>query len=250
MLLHGWPQHWYEWREVIGPLAECYRVICPDLRGFGWSQAPPGGYEKETLADDVIALLEVLGLERVRLAGHDWGGFVGFLLCLRRPDLVERYLALNIIYPWPRLDPRGMLELWRPLHALRPQRSDPRPAPAPPRARRAARVLEAAAVRPDTFTRAELEAFADPLREPERARATAALYRTFVLRELPALVRGRYAGARLTTPTLLLFGTADLVSRSGCSGASRTPTRWSSSSCRASGTSSWTSGARVFGGDA
>ena len=138
MLLHGWPQHWYEWREVIGPLAERYRVICPDLRGFGWSQAPPGGYEKETLADDVIALLEVLGLERVRLAGHDWGGFVGFLLCLRRPDLVERYLALNIIYPWPRLDPRGMLELWRPLHALRPQRSDPRPAPAPPRARRAA----------------------------------------------------------------------------------------------------------------
>lgn len=63
------------------------------------------------------ALLEVLGLERVRLGGHDWGGFVGFLLCLRRPDLVERYLALNIIHPWPRLDPRGMLDLWRPLHA-------------------------------------------------------------------------------------------------------------------------------------
>src|ERR671916_187124 len=43
VLLHGWPQHWYEWREVIGPLAAHYRVICPDLRGFGWSEAPPGG---------------------------------------------------------------------------------------------------------------------------------------------------------------------------------------------------------------
>ncbi len=124
---------------------------------------------------------------------------------------MERYLALNIIHPWPRLDPRGMLDLWRPLHAY--VLSAPilgqrllRHAPAVLR-----RVLEAAAVRPDTFTRAELDAFAEPLREPERARATAALYRAFVLRELPALVRGRYAGARLTTPTLFLFGTADWV---------------------------------------
>ncbi len=168
------------------------------------------------------ALLEVLGLERVRLGGHDWGGFVGFLLCLRRPDLVERYLALNIIHPWPRLDPRGMLDLWRPLHAY--VLSAPilgqrllHHAPAVLR-----RVLEAAAVRPDTFTRAELDAFAEPLREPERARATAALYRAFVLRELPALVRGRYAGARLTTPTLFLFGTADwVVSAPGLRGPRR-----------------------------
>jgi pimeloyl-ACP methyl ester carboxylesterase len=211
VLLHGWPQHWYEWREVIGPLADHYRVICPDLRGFGWSEAPPGGYDKETLADDVIALLEALGLERVRLAGHDWGGFVGFLICLRRPDLVERYLALNIIHPWPRLDPHAVLDLWRPMHAY--VLSTPvlgqrllRHSPAVLR-----RVLEASAVTRGTFTRAELDAFALPLREPARARATTALYRTFVLRELPALARGRYANARLRTPTLFLFGTSDLV---------------------------------------
>src|SRR4051794_33022829 len=47
MLLHGWPQHWYLWRDVIPPLAEEYRVIAPDLRGFGWSDAPPDGYDKE-----------------------------------------------------------------------------------------------------------------------------------------------------------------------------------------------------------
>jgi pimeloyl-ACP methyl ester carboxylesterase len=210
VLLHGWPQHWYEWRDVIGPLAERYRVICPDLRGFGWSQAPRGGYEKEVLAEDVIALLDALGLERVRLAGHDWGGFVGFLICLRRPDLVERYLALNIIHPWPRVDLSAVADFWRPLHAY--VLSTPvlgqqilRRAPAILR-----RVLEAA-TRPGTFTRTELDAFAEPLREPARARATTGLYRSFVLRELPALARGRYANTRLTTPTLLLFGTGDLV---------------------------------------
>ena len=67
-------------------------MICPDLRGFGWTDAPRGGYLKRELAADVVALLDVLGLERVRLAGHDWGGFVGFLLCLEAP---ERDLALR-----------------------------------------------------------------------------------------------------------------------------------------------------------
>jgi pimeloyl-ACP methyl ester carboxylesterase len=209
VLLHGWPQHWYLWREVIAPLAERYRVICPDLRGFGWSVAPPDGYEKENLADDVIALIEALGLGRVRLAGHDWGGFVGFLVCLRRPDLVERFLALNIIHPWQSLTPGGLLDLWRPVHIYvlsAPLIGERLLRHVPGLVRR---LLSAAAVRPDAFTRAELEAFAAPLSEPARARATVALYRAFLLRELPALLRGRYADVRLRVPTLLLFGTAD-----------------------------------------
>src|SRR5687767_14115632 len=49
VLLHGWPQHWYEWRRQIPALAQHYRVICPDLRGFGWTDAPASGYEKENL---------------------------------------------------------------------------------------------------------------------------------------------------------------------------------------------------------
>jgi pimeloyl-ACP methyl ester carboxylesterase len=209
VLLHGWPQHWYEWRDVIGPLAEHYRVICPDLRGFGWSEAPDADYAKETLASDMIALIEALGLERVRLAGHDWGGFVGFLICLRRPDLVERYLALNIIHPWPRLDARALMDLWRPAHVY--VLSSPvlgqrllRHAPSAVR-----KLLQLGAERRDAFSESELDAFARPLSEPARARATVALYRTFLLREMPALVRGRYADVRLRTPTLFLFGAAD-----------------------------------------
>ena len=58
LALHGWPQHWYEWRRQIPALAEHYRVIVPDLRGFGWSDAPPDGYDKENMATDVLALID------------------------------------------------------------------------------------------------------------------------------------------------------------------------------------------------
>ena len=88
LMLHGWPQHWYMWRYQIPYLAQHYAVICPDLRGFGWSDAPATGYEKEQLVDDIIALLDTLKLKRIRLMAHDWGGWVAFLLCLRQPDRV------------------------------------------------------------------------------------------------------------------------------------------------------------------
>jgi pimeloyl-ACP methyl ester carboxylesterase len=71
VMLHGWPQHWYLWRRVIPLLAPHARVLCPDLRGFGWTDAPGRGYDRETMAQDVLALLDELGLERIDLVGHD-----------------------------------------------------------------------------------------------------------------------------------------------------------------------------------
>jgi pimeloyl-ACP methyl ester carboxylesterase len=81
LLLHGWPQHWYEWRHLMPDLADRHRVIAPDLRGFGWSDAPSSGYLKEEMGQDVLAILDALELERVKLVGHDWGGWIGFILC-------------------------------------------------------------------------------------------------------------------------------------------------------------------------
>ena len=96
VLLHGWPQNWYCWRKVIPLLAPERRVICPDMRGFGWSDAPPGRYDKQTMADDLIALLDALELERVDLIAHDWGAWAGFIACLDHPERIRRYLALNM----------------------------------------------------------------------------------------------------------------------------------------------------------
>ena len=67
VLVHGWPQHWWMWRHVVPLLAPHARLVMIDLRGFGWSDAPPGAYDKQTLADDLLAVLDALGLERVRL---------------------------------------------------------------------------------------------------------------------------------------------------------------------------------------
>src|SRR5436190_9552853 len=79
LLLHGWPQHWWCFRHLIPQLSERFRVIAPDLRGLGWSDAPPEGYEKRQLAGDILELLDHEGLARVSVMGHDWGGFVAFL---------------------------------------------------------------------------------------------------------------------------------------------------------------------------
>ena len=61
-----------------------------DLRGFGWSDAPPGGYDKQTMADDLLAVLDALELQRVCLVGHDWGAWIGFLACVSAPSASRR----------------------------------------------------------------------------------------------------------------------------------------------------------------
>src|SRR3954470_12471267 len=100
VLLHGYPQHWYVWHRLIPRLAEEHRVICPDLRGFGWSPAPRRGYSKESLMRDVLKLLDGMGVERFAVAGHDWGGWIAVLLGLLHPHRVERLMAMSQMPPF------------------------------------------------------------------------------------------------------------------------------------------------------
>ncbi len=208
LLLHGWPQHWYCWRFVIPKLAENYRVIVPDMRGFGWSDAPlDDAYYKEDLAEDVIALIEQLGLSNVKLVGHDWGGYVGFIVATRRPDLIERYLALNICHLWGKADLSALKNAWRfwymglvaspvgtKIFERRPDFVE--------------RMLKGASEH-HRWTKQELKSFSDVLAQPARARASTMLYRTFLMHELHPLASGRYKSERLKVPTLILHGTHD-----------------------------------------
>jgi pimeloyl-ACP methyl ester carboxylesterase len=210
LCLHGWPQHWYEWRHLMPALADRHRVLALDLRGFGWSGAPKAGYEKENLADDVLAVLDELGIERVKLVGHDWGGWIGFLMSLRAPQRVERFLALNIVPPWT--STRNVLgHLWRfyyqqvvlaPVLGYRLHRRG-----------FVRKVLVGGSTIKDAWDEEALNSFADNYAEPARARAAVQIYRVFNLREVSPIVRGRYADARLTVPTLLVFGEDDFVLR-------------------------------------
>ncbi|WP_067698450.1 alpha/beta fold hydrolase [Nocardia jejuensis] len=207
VLLHGWPQHWWQWRHVIGPLSQHYRVICPDLRGLGWTDAPSHGYIPGTMADDVIGLLDRLGVERFHVLGHDWGGLIGYLLALRYPHRVQRYIALNTASPFLRPTARvlaGGPRLWHIVANAAPVLGPRIASSAMPKW-----ALRHWTYRSATMTSTDRQIFSVQFEEPARARATVSYYRNLLLREIPRLLAGQYRWSRLTVPTLVLAGDRD-----------------------------------------
>jgi pimeloyl-ACP methyl ester carboxylesterase len=206
LLLHGWPEHWYMWRRVIAALGGERRVIVPDLRGFGWSEAPGDGYDGETFAADQVALLDALGVERAFVAGHDWGGWTAILLGLLHPDRVERLVALDAPHPWPRITPGLIAEGWRGWYTwlLAPPGLGPRLS----RQGWVARTILTRGNVGDPFTAEEVDAYVDSFREHSRALAVSRLYRYYqrVFREV---LTGRWRDQRLTVPTRIVFGERD-----------------------------------------
>ena len=100
VLVHGWPETWYEWRHVMPRLAAHHPVIALDMRGLGDSSRPPDGYDKRTVANDVFRLLtEHLGLDRWHCAGHDWGGPVTFALGAWHPEHMVTMAIIDVVVP-------------------------------------------------------------------------------------------------------------------------------------------------------
>jgi pimeloyl-ACP methyl ester carboxylesterase len=201
VLLHGFPQHWYAWRDVAARLAPDFRVLAVDQRGFGWSQAPPTGYGTATRVADLLGLLDALGLDRVRLIGHEWGAWAGFFACLRAPERFSHFLALNVVHPWPShraLAPRS----WRFWYTTVLEA---------PRAGRFAQRHWPAYTRFLLRGLPDREHYVASAREPGTARAGELLHRSFVRHDIPAVVLDRYARFRLTVPTVLVGGERDHV---------------------------------------
>lgn len=102
LLVHGFPDDHTVWREQVPALvAAGYRVIAPDTRGCGESGIPGRvtDYRVEILVDDLHALLDTLGIGRVRLVAHDWGAVIGWRFVLAHPERVDRYVALSVGHP-------------------------------------------------------------------------------------------------------------------------------------------------------
>lgn len=102
VLLHGFPQTHAMWHHLAPTLAKTHRVVCMDLRGYGWSTAPKGDaahetYSKRAMGRDVIAVMEALGHVHFAVAGHDRGARVGYRLALDHPGRVERLALLDIL---------------------------------------------------------------------------------------------------------------------------------------------------------
>lgn len=214
VLLHSFPEHWIAWRGVIPLLADRYRVICPDFRGAGLSDAPPTGYDTDTKVADLIGLFDALDLDKVRLVSHGWGAWAGFRLCLTAPDRVRDHLAINMIHPWP--DQRRLsAQAWRfwytacweyPLLG----RTVLRRWPALTRF-----LLRHWAGGPDVLPEETVAEYADNNRQPAIARAGEAMNWQFVRHDIPRLLLRRDRDARVAVPTRILLGGRDRVIRPG-----------------------------------
>jgi len=90
--LPGWPQTWYSYHPIATQLAQHYRVIILDIRGMGTSDKPSSGYDKKTMAQDVYALTQLLGLPKVALLGHDIGGMVAMSFAFNYPDATTKLI--------------------------------------------------------------------------------------------------------------------------------------------------------------
>ncbi|WP_280386701.1 alpha/beta fold hydrolase [Nocardia wallacei] len=204
VVLHGWPQHHYTYRHLLADPPAGLRIIAPDLPGYGWSGPAPHRWAKEDVAQDVLALLDELGVSRALLAGHDWGGYVGFLMVLRDPGRFDGYLPLNIAHPWNTA--RTMAPhfwrflLYQPLVAAFGM-------PLHRRTRFIDRVLRMGVTDRGEFTPEVVRTYSDSFRNPIAARAATDTYRTFLLREIPA--QRRPERRRASIPIRALFGTDD-----------------------------------------
>lgn len=106
VLLHGWPEDGTMWRRVAPMLVDAgYRVVCPDLKGFGRSDKPRRGYDPETLGDEISQLIRNLHVKKAVVVGHDWGGAIALATAFRHPGRVRSLVLASA--PYRQLDLRS-----------------------------------------------------------------------------------------------------------------------------------------------
>lgn len=115
LLLHGWPEFSATWQPVMTRLADRFTLIAPDLRGFGDSSASAGPWGATDHADDLLAMLDHLGIDRIGIVGHDVGGAVMQSLARKAPTRITGLFFFDFVYPGigPRMAEPGRLnEIW------------------------------------------------------------------------------------------------------------------------------------------
>jgi haloacetate dehalogenase len=117
VLLHGWTQNWWAWRRLMPTLAGQFTVVVPDLRGVGGSSVPAGGFDKRTMALDVLGLVQELALPDVSIVGHDIGGMVAYAYAAQFPETTREVAIASVLVPQPswldlRLLPGGAAWPW------------------------------------------------------------------------------------------------------------------------------------------
>src|SRR3954453_19624063 len=101
VMIHGFPDYWYTWRQQMEGLSDRFQVVAIDQRGYNLSDKPAGveNYDMRLLVGDVAAVIKHLGQQKAIVVGHDWGGMVAWQLAMNVPQVVERLIILNLPHP-------------------------------------------------------------------------------------------------------------------------------------------------------
>ena len=207
LLLHGFPETSHAWRKQVPALAKRFRVVAPDLRGYGRSDKPIGidAYRAPVLADDITALIHEFGTERAHVVGHDWGGGVAWSLAILRPEVVNRLAVLNC--PHPAIMQRALRSNWTQIRKSWYIFAFQLPwLPEWALSRSGAKALKDSlrrSAKPGTFSEADLEEYARAFAAPGAATAAINYYR--------AALRSRLPAAKIKAPTLLIWAQDDFA---------------------------------------
>jgi pimeloyl-ACP methyl ester carboxylesterase len=101
ILLHGFPEFWYSWRYQISTLSKRFKVVAPDMRGYGETEKPIKieSYKIEKRVKDIVELVHGLGYAKATIAGHDWGGIIAWSIAIMAPDIVDKLIIMNAPHP-------------------------------------------------------------------------------------------------------------------------------------------------------
>jgi len=203
VLLHGWPETWYEWRHVMPALAKYYTVITPDLRGLGDSSKPLTGYDGKTTAEDIHQLVAQLGFKQIFLVGHDVGSQPAYSYAAAHPTEVKRLVIMEYIFPGfipPQLEGKVW---WFPFQ----QTPDLPEALVDGKERTyLSWFYHNIAANPSAITQADIDEFVSHYSAPGGMRAGFEYYRAF---PQDAIQNMNYSKAKLTMPVLALGGGYD-----------------------------------------
>jgi haloacetate dehalogenase len=212
LLLHGFPQTHFMWRDVAPLLAREFTVICADMRGYGRSGCPPSTpdhapYAKRAMARDMIDVMERLGFPRFSVAGHDRGGRVAYRMALDYPEHVDRLAVLDILPTgtvWDRADARFALAYW-PWSLL----AQPEPFPERVLAATHEAIVDSAlggwGTPSSVFSSKVRAAYLQALRDPVHIHAICEEYRAAATLDRQHDEADRTAGRRIACPVLALW---------------------------------------------
>lgn len=224
ILLHGFPEFWYSWRNQLTALGKSFRVVAPDMRGYNLSDKPfrVEDYRIEVLVEDVVGIMDHFGLEKAAIVGHDWGAGVAWAVAQKYPERVSRLAVLQVppAAAWrANMTLRQLQRSWYMFFFLLPRV----PEWLISRNNFAAleRVFKESVARKNTFSTADIHSYREALGLPGALTAAINYYRANVGR---LMTRGSRQGegssssrsssermGGIRVPTLFIFGERDLA---------------------------------------